>query len=123
MVYGYVNKNKGETEEYFDDIETDCIKVGKSGECDLSFLSPGDTLVIMSLKTLTNDLKDMLSLAHFAYKNDIKIKVFGAGEENMLDSDTTIGQMMLSILSGLNEFDNKYYGNTNKRFAHPTNNE
>jgi len=115
MVYGYVNKKKGETEKCFDSIETDSIITNNSGECDLSFLSPGDTLIALSLKTLTNNLKDMLSLAQFAYENNIKIKIFGSGEDNMLDSDTAIGQMMLSTLYGLNKFDDNYYRNEERK--------
>lgn len=115
MVYGYVNKKNGETEKYFDSIETDSIITNNSGECDLSFLSPGDTLIALSLKALTNNLKDMLSLAQFAYENNIKIKIFGSGEDNMLDSDTAIGQMMLSTLYGLNKFDDNYYRNEERK--------
>lgn len=120
MVYGYVNKEKGETEKYFDSIETDSIIINSSGECDLSFLSPGDTLIALSLKTLTNSLKDMLSLAQFAYENNIKIKIFGSGEDNMLDSDAAIGQMMLSTLYGLNKFDDNYYRNEERKIEDNT---
>lgn len=123
MVYGYVNENKGETQENFASVEVDYIKINKSEECDLSFLSPGDTLVITSLKTCTNNLKDMLVLAQFAYENDIKVKTIGTGEDNMLDSDTAIGKATLSILCGLNEFDDKYYANADKQSAHFINNK
>lgn len=53
-----------------------------------------------------------MELADYAFKNNIKVKVLNETEENMLDNESAIGKMALAFLSGLNEFDDKFYGST-----------
>lgn len=112
MTYCYVNENIGETKELFHEIVVDEYIFAKGGKCDISFVSGGDTIIMNSLKSIARNLKELLELADYAFKNNIKVKVLNETEENMLDNESAIGKMTLAFLSGLNEFDDKFYGST-----------
>lgn len=114
MIYGYVNRCKNETEDYLSGIEFDKIIYCDSEKINLSFLAKGDTIILFSLKSVTDNLKEMLEFAQFVFDNGIE--VYCADREDskcndFIDTRKAIGKMMISVLASLNRFDDGFYGN------------
>lgn len=114
MVYGYVNLQRGENENFLEDFNIDKIIRHRDGKFDFSFAQKGDTIIIYELKSVCKDVKELLELSQFVFENGIEICCFDHEGENanaFIDTNTAIGKMIINVLSALNEFDNKYFQN------------
>lgn len=114
MIYGYVNLQRGENENFLDGFDIDKIIRHRDGKFDFSFTQKGDTVIIYELKSVCKDVKKLLEFSQFVFENGIEICCFDHEGENgnaFIDTKTAIGKMIINVLSALNEFDNKYFQN------------
>lgn len=114
MVYGYVNRLNGETEDFLRERNVDKIIYGENPKTDLSFLKKGDAIILCGLKSISTCLKEALRFAQFAFDNEIEVMC--ADEEDkkhrdFIDTNTAMGRMIIGMWAAINRLDDEYYGN------------
>lgn len=115
MVYGYVNRRKGETEDFLNGKEFDELFYQDGENYDLSFLKRGDTIILCRLKSISNNLKDILVFAQYAFYNEIEVRCIDKHDEkyiDFIDTSTAMGKLIIGFWSVLNRLDDEYYRNS-----------
>lgn len=115
MIYGYVNRRKGETEDFLKSKELDEVFYQDSENYDLSFLKRGDTIILYRLKSISDNLKDILVFAQYAFDNEIEVRCIDKNDEkyiDFIDTSTAMGKLIICFWSVLNRLDDEYYRNS-----------
>lgn len=115
MVYGYVNRRKGETKDYLHGREFDEIFYQDGAEYDLSFLKQGDTIILCKLKSISDNLKDILVFAQYVFDNEIEVRCMDKNDDkyiDFIDTSTAIGKLIIGLWAGINRLDDEYYRNS-----------
>lgn len=113
-IYGYVNRYKGETEDFLNNREFDEIIYCDNDIINLSFLESGDTIILFSLKSITKNLKEMLNFVQFVFDNEIEVHCADKKDDkydDFIDTNKAIGKMMIGLWASLNRFDDEFYRN------------
>lgn len=114
MIYGYVNRYKGETQDFLGNRDIDKIVYCDSENRDLSFLKAGDTIVVCKLKSISDNLKDALKFAQYVFDNEIEVKCADKTDEkydDFIDTGTAMGRMIIGLWASINRLDDELYGN------------
>lgn len=111
MIYGYVNRHRGETEDFLDGYGFDKIIFHDKPSFDFSFAEKGDTVIMREMKSVAANLKEMLEFCQFIFETGIEIccKESESDFGYFVNTKTAIGKMIVDILSGLNKFDDSYF--------------
>lgn len=112
MIYGYVNRRKGETEDFLKNRKFDKVIYCDSENPDLSFLKSGDTIILFSLKSITSNLKEMLMFAQYVFDNEIEVNCADKNDEkydDFIDTGKAVGRMTIGLWANINRFDDEYY--------------
>lgn len=113
MIYGYVNRYKGETEDFLKNRTVDEIVYCDVCEFDLSFLKTGDTIILYQLKSISNNLKDALKFAQYAFDNEIEVRCADKTDEkydDFIDTSKAMGKLIIGLWATLNRLDDELYG-------------
>jgi DNA invertase Pin-like site-specific DNA recombinase len=70
----------------------------------LRALKPGDTLIVVRLDRLARSIRDLLSLLDTIKASEAHIKAL---EDSWLDTTTPHGELILTIMGGMHEFERK----------------
>ena len=100
MVYGYVNRYKGETDGFLRIRNVGKIIYCDSEDFDLSFLKKEIKFSFFRLRSISDTLKGALKFAQYVFDNQIDICfVYGSntGCNDFLDTNTAIGKMIIDI--------------------------
>lgn len=110
-VYGYVNIFKGETTDFLNGSNFDEIIYHDKMGYDFSFADKGDTVIFREVKSVADNLKEMLEFCQFIFETGIDACCMDDGEGfgNFINTKTAIGKMLVDILQGLNKFDDSYF--------------
>lgn len=115
MIYGYVNRHKGEVKDYLHGREFDEIFYQDGAEYDLSFLKQGDTIILCKLKSISDNLKDILVFAQYAFDNEIEVRCMDKNDDkyiDFIDTSTAMGKLIIGLWAGINKLDDEYYRNS-----------
>lgn len=99
MIYGYVNRCKGETKDYLRDRDFDQIFYQDNADYDLSFLKHGDTIILCKLKSISDNLKDILVFAQYAFDNEIEVRCADKEDDkyiDFIDTSTAMGKLIIA---------------------------
>lgn len=69
-------------------------------------------IILFSLKSITNNLKDMLKFAQFIFDNEIEVNCADKNDDcydDFIDTNKAVGKMMIGPWANLNRFDDEYY--------------
>lgn len=114
MVYGYVNRFKDETIDFLKNRNVDKVVYCDNKTIDMSFLKKGDKIILYELKSIINNLKDVLKFAQYVFDNEIEVNCADKKNEkydDFIDTNTAMGRLLIDILAGINRLDNELYGN------------
>lgn len=114
MIYGYVNRRKGETRDYLQGRDFDEIFYQDSEDYDLSFLKHGDTIILCKLKSISDNLKDILVFAQYAFDNEIEVRCINKNDDkyiDFIDTSTAMGKLIIGFWAVINKLDDEYYRN------------
>lgn len=114
MIYGYVNRYKGETEEFLKNRDVEKIVYCDTPEFDLSFLKKGDTVVLCKLKSVSDNLKDALKFAQYVFDNEIEVQCADKADEkydDFIDTSKAMGRFIIGIWATINRLDDELYRN------------
>lgn len=114
MIYGYVNRNKGETEDFLKGREYDKIFYQDNADYDLAFLKSGDTIILCRLKSVSDNLKDILVFSQYVFDNEIEVRCIDKNDDkyvDFIDTSTAMGRLIVGFWSTLNRLDDEYYIN------------
>ena len=112
MVYGYVNRFNGETEEFLTDRNVEKIIYCDCENHDLSFLEKGDTIILFELKSISNDLKQALEFTQYVFDNEIEVHCADKINEmydDFIDTSKAMGKFIIGIWACLNRLDDELY--------------
>lgn len=115
MIYGYVNRHKGETEDFLNGREFDEIFYQDKTNYDLSFLKPGDTIILCRLKSISDNLKDILVFSQYTFDNEIEVLCIDKNDDkyiDFIDTSTAMGKLIIGLWAGINRLDDEYYRNS-----------
>jgi DNA invertase Pin-like site-specific DNA recombinase len=70
----------------------------------LKALKPGDTLIVVRLDRLARSIRDLLNLLDTIKASEAHIKAL---EDSWLDTTTPHGELILTIMGGMHEFERK----------------
>lgn len=114
MVYGYVNRLNGETDDFLRERKAEKIVYGENPKTDLLFLEKGDTIILYGLKSISRSLKEALQFAQFVFDNEIEVICADKEDEkyrDFIDTNTAMGRMIIGMWAAINRLDDEYYGN------------
>lgn len=114
MIYGYVNRYKGETEEFLKNRDVEKIVYCDAPEFDLSFLEKGDTIVLCKLKSVSDNLKDALKFAQYVFDNEIEVRCADKTDEkydDFIDTSKAMGRFIIGTWAIINRLDDELYRN------------
>lgn len=115
MIYGYVNRFKGETEDFLKGREFGKVFYQDGTDYDLSFLKSGDTIILCNLKSISDNLKDILVFAQYAFDNEIEVRCIDKNDDkyiDFIDTSTAMGKLIIGLWAGINRLDDEYYRNS-----------
>lgn len=110
MIYGYVNRYKGETEDFLKEIEVDKIIHSSNVGYDFSFAEKDDLIVVYDFTSVCNNLKELLELSQFINETGIQIMLVS---NPFADTRKAFGRMVIGMWAELNKLDDECFGNPN----------
>lgn len=110
MIYGYVNRSKGETEDFLKGIDVDKIIFSNKTGCDFSFAEKDDLIVIYDFTSVCNSLKGLLELSQFINETEIQIMLVS---NPFADTRNAFGRMVIGMWAELNKLDDECFRKPN----------
>jgi len=99
MVYGYVNKFKGENKEFLSNKSIDKIIYHNKAGYDLSFAEKGDKIIFQEIPSVANDLQEFVDFARVVEEIGISVRI---GE--ILNSDELDGKFLIGLFSTVSRY-------------------
>ena len=115
LIYGYINRVKGENESLLADRKYDKIIYCDCNSFDFSFLKSGDTVIIQKILSISNELKDFLNFCQYAFDNEINVVIIDKSDDKYMDSidtNTAMGKLIVGIMASVNVLDEGLYRKT-----------
>lgn len=105
MVYGYVNRRKGENEEFLNGIPIDKIIYNDKSRFDFSFADRNDKVIFKEYKSVANTLVEFIDFCRFTFESNIKYLCI----DGPIDTEKASGKMFNDILAGLSKLNENYW--------------
>lgn len=112
MVYGYVNRNKGETENFLNGIHVDEIIYSEKPGYDFSFADKEDLIIIRDFASVCGNLKELLEFSQFINETELRIML---AENQFVDTRKAFGKMVIGMWANLNKYDDECFGNAEQQ--------
>lgn len=105
MVYGYVNRYKGENEKFLDGMSIDKIVYNDKPGFDFSFAKKTDKIIFKEYKSVADTLIEFIDFCRFAFESNVKYLCM----DGPVDTESAFGKLFNDILAGLSNLNKNYW--------------